>query len=147
MCFLTSKILFILQGDYSVFVTILFSIPFCYFFVTYLLYFLSFHEKLLLSKAAVEQARRISAKFKMLTLSSLKFNQNKLKPLLQRLRQHCVKDVRKNIFIKALCGRTEIHSTFYNFFIISIQYVYITHILKIIFICNLFQIQLNELKQ
>ena len=45
--------------------------------------------------------------FKMLTFNSFKFNQKKLKPLLQRLRKYYVKDVRKNIFIKLLCERTE----------------------------------------
>ena len=40
----------------------------------------------------------------MLTFNSLKFNQNKLKTFLLRLREYCVKDVRKNIFIKTLCG-------------------------------------------
>ena len=43
----------------------------------------------------------------MLTFNSFKFNQKKLKPLLQRLRKYYVKDVRKNIFIKLLCERTE----------------------------------------
>ena len=47
--------------------------------------------------------------FKLLAMNSLKFNQNKLKTLSQSLRRYCVKDVRKNIFIKTLCGRTEIH--------------------------------------
>ena len=46
-------------------------------------------------------------KFKMATLNSLKFNRNKLKTLWQKLRQYRVKNVRKNIFIKTFCGRTE----------------------------------------
>ena len=46
---------------------------------------------------------------KLLFLNSLKFNLNKLKTLSQSLRRYCVKDVRKNIFMKTLYGRTEIH--------------------------------------
>ena len=47
-------------------------------FVTYSL---KFHEKLLLSKPAVEEAGKTSRELKMLRLNNLKFNQNKLKTL------------------------------------------------------------------
>ena len=53
----------------------------------------------------------------MLTFNSLKFNQNKLKTFSLRLRQFCVKGVRKNIFIKTLCGGTIKYSNLFITFL------------------------------
>ena len=59
------KIVFILQGDYPVFVAFLFLIPV---FVTYSFYF---HERLILSKTVVEEDKKNIWEFKLLTLNSL----------------------------------------------------------------------------
>ena len=63
--------------------------------------------------------------FKLLTLDSLEFNQNKIKTLSQSLRRHFVTNVIKNIFRKTLCEKTKIHYLSFNIFITSLQYAFL----------------------
>ena len=71
--------------------------------------------KIVLVQSSREEPRKVSRNLNCRLWTTLKFNQSKLKTFLQSLRRYCVKNVRKNIFIKITGGGLKYINLFITF--------------------------------